>query len=133
MHVVNDQSSFYNEGQNVISLLYRSKANYTIHVVNNVIKTALNYGTPGLNRVCEFQFFLCYIRKPGFQFQTSQPGPGFTTNFTNTPKRSFRKFIIIKKKVLHIILFVRHHGFHMPPNKTLEVQSIIFERSSSSP
>ena len=76
--------------------------------------------------------FLCYIRKPGFQFQTSRPGPGFTTHFTNTPKRSFRKIIIIKKKVLHIILFVRHHGLHKLPYKTLEVQDIIFERSSSS-
>ena len=30
------------------------------------------------------EYFLCYIRKPGFQFQNSRPGPGFTTYFTNT-------------------------------------------------
>ena len=43
------------------------------------------------------------------------------------PKISFRKIIIIKKKVLHIILFIRHHGLHKLPNKTLEVQGIILK------
>ena len=30
------------------------------------------------------KYVLCYIRKPGFQFQISRPGPCFTTHFTNT-------------------------------------------------
>ena len=30
-------------------------------------------------------YYWCYIRKSGFQFQNSRPGPGFTTHFTNTP------------------------------------------------
>ena len=30
------------------------------------------------------KYFWCYIRKPGFQFQNSRPGPGFTTHFTES-------------------------------------------------
>ena len=46
------------------------------------------------------KYFLCYNRKPGFQFQNSRPGPGFTTHFTNTRGEGTNPYILDKSLMI---------------------------------
>ena len=73
-------SSTMQENNNRIYLI-----RYPIFQIEIVSKYTLRYTKPCVLIIVKMNMnFWCYIKNPSFQFRNSRPGPGITTNFTDT-------------------------------------------------